>query len=143
MKLGLDLHGVISDIPEVFKFIMESIIKNGGEVHILTGTTTIKAVKELSDLGFRPGVHYNHLFSIVDYHLEEGTKITGYHEKFQNPEFDDELWDKTKGDYCKENEIGLHIDDSLIYKDHFSTPFARLWTLTNTPKIDKPDRLCK
>lgn len=34
-KLGLDIHGVINTMPEFF--LADSFIKNGGEVHIITG----------------------------------------------------------------------------------------------------------
>lgn len=36
MKISFDLHGVLDDMPETMKFIMESVVKNGGEVHIIT-----------------------------------------------------------------------------------------------------------
>lgn len=141
MKIGLDLHGVISDLPDVFKFLNEAVIAKGGEVHILTGSTLEKAQRELDDLGFEKGIHYTILFSIVNHHIENGTEITGYHAVNKNPEFPNEDWDKTKAEYCAKNNINLHIDDSMIYNDYFTTPFARLFTHTNTPKINKPKRL--
>ena len=49
--------------------------------------------------------------------------------------------DKTKADYCKDNDIAIHIDDSMVYNEYFTTPFARLWTKTNTPKVNKPKRM--
>jgi len=36
-KIGLDLHGVISDMPEFFSFFTNAMINSGAEVHILTG----------------------------------------------------------------------------------------------------------
>lgn len=137
MKLSLDLHGVISDIPDTIRFLARAVIQAGGEVHVLTGTTLEKAETELQELNF---TEYTHLLSIPDYHTQKGSKILGIHPVFKNNEFSDEDWDRTKGDYCREHEIDLHIDDSIIYKDHFTTPFARLWTLTNTPKLNKPER---
>ena len=35
-KIGLDLHGVIDALPEFFAFLTDSVIKNGGEIHIIT-----------------------------------------------------------------------------------------------------------
>ena len=37
MKLGLDLHGVITDRPEFFSELSKIFIDNGHEVHIVTG----------------------------------------------------------------------------------------------------------
>ena len=139
-KIGLDLHGVMSDLPDTFKFLGESVIKNSGEVHIITGTVREKALKELKALGFKRGQHYSTLFCIVDYMVSSGAKSRGIHPVFKNQEFDDEEWDRVKGEYCRANDINLHIDDSLAYAEHFTTPFARLWTRTNTPKIGKPKR---
>lgn len=137
MRLGLDLHGVIADIPDTMIFLAKAISNAGGEVHVITGGSTKKAQKELHELGF---YSYTCIFSVLDYHIENGTKIVGYNEEYQNPEFSDEDWDRTKADYCERNKIDLMIDDSLIYNQDFTTPFARLWTHTDTPKIDKPKR---
>ena len=141
MKLGIDLHGVVTDLCDVFKFIGESVIKNGGEVHILTGGSIEKSLIELQELGYEEGIHYTHLFSVLDYHLTKGTRITGWHPVFKNAEFPNTEWDKTKADYCRDNDIAIHIDDSMVYNEYFTTPFARLWTKTNTPKINKPKRM--
>ena len=40
---------------------------------------------------------------------------------------------------CKENGFDLHIDDTLIYNNFFSTPFARLWTHSGQSKSPHKD----
>lgn len=127
-KVGLDLHGVIDSLPEFFSFLSESIVKNGGEVHIITGGSW---TTELQNQIKSYGVVWTHHFSVYDFLVESGTKSFGEHtfidgsiqEKFPN-----EIWDKVKADYCKEKQINLHIDDTLSYNDYFTTPFARLWS---------------
>jgi len=130
-KLGLDVHGVIDSLPEVFSFLTKSIISSKGEVHIITGG---RIDDDMINMLKRFDIHYTHLFSILDYHLSIGTPTDGNHPKYGFPMISDEIWDKTKGDYCKKHNISLHIDDTLIYNENFTTPFARLWTHTNTPK---------
>ncbi len=140
-KLGLDLHGVVDSIPDTFAFLTQSIVKNGGEVHIITGGSFLDTdhnediVSELK----RFGVAYTHLFSIRDYHDEVDTPKTGIHKKYGFPTISDEAWDLTKSDYCRHHNINLHIDDTLMYNDYFTTPFARLWTHSNTPKAPTKD----
>lgn len=53
--------------------------------------------------------------------------------------FDDNLWNSMKGKYCKDNNIDLHIDDTLVYNDFFSTPFARLWSHNSKSKSSHKD----
>lgn len=142
MKLGLDIHGVILDAVEMTKTLSSLVIRDGGEVHILTGSTTKKALVELDEIGFIKGTHYTHLFSLIDYHNENGTEVVGFNERHQTNEFPDEDWDRTKGDYCRKHDIDLHLDDSLVYEKYFTTGFARFFTNTNTPKCSsKPKRL--
>ena len=63
-KLGLDLHGVISDLPETFSFLSQAIVNQGGEVHILTGGSwNDELVEQLKS----HGVSWTHSFSIYDY----------------------------------------------------------------------------
>ena len=143
MKIGLDLHGVISDQPEFFKQLMRLLRNQSWEVHIITGGSIEKAEQELKKLDIVQGYEYTHLFSVLDYHIEKGTRIVGWHPTLLNPEFPNEEWDRTKADYCRKHNIGLHLDDSMVYEKTFTTPFARVWTNTNTPKQGKPERLIK
>lgn len=144
MKLGLDIHGVILDSVDLCKKLATLVIHDGGEVHILTGSTKERAIMELESVGFELNIHYTHLFSIMDYHNDIGTEVTGYNVEHGTNEFPDEEWDKTKGDYCRKHKIDLHLDDSLIYEEYFTTGFARFFTNTNTPKPKyKPKRLLK
>lgn len=129
-KIGLDLHGVITDLPEFFSFFTNTMINAGCEVHILTGGVTEKDMKLIEDYDIK----YTHLFSIVKYHEEKGTETFGKHPKFGFDMISDEAWDRTKGDYCKEHGIDLHIDDTLVYNDYFKTPFCRFWTHNNHGK---------
>ncbi len=138
-KLGLDIHGVVDAMPEFFSFLTDSFIKNGGEVHVITGGHWDKSFEnQLNDLG----VKWTHKFSVYDYLIESGVKITG---EIQFPDgtiqkkFEDGAWDSVKANYCKENNITLHIDDTLIYNDFFTTPFARLWSHNNKPKSSHKD----
>lgn len=137
-KLGLDVHGVIDSMPKQFTFLTNAIISAGGEVHILTGGSwTPEFETQLRSYG----VKWTHQFSVYD-HLLKTAKVVG---EIQFPDgtvqkkFEDGVWDNVKGDYCRDNNISLHIDDTLIYNDHFTTPYARLWTHTNTPKSSHKD----
>jgi hypothetical protein len=138
-KLGLDIHGVVDAMPDFFSFLTDSFIKNGGEVHIITGGRwDVEFEKQLNDFGIK----WTHKFSVYDYLKESDYEVIG---KVQFPDgtiqkkFKNEDWDKVKGQYCKDNEINLHIDDTLIYNNFFSTPFARLWSHNGKPKYTNKD----
>lgn len=138
-KLGLDVHGVVDALPEFFAFLTESFVKNGGEVHVLTGGHWDEKFEEQLK---SYGIKWTHKFSVYDYLIESGTGIVG---EIQFPDgtiqkkFEDGAWDKVKGEYCKRNNISLHIDDTLIYNDFFQTPFARLWSHNQKPKASHKD----
>ena len=136
-KISLDIHGVIDSDPDFFSFLSKSIVGAGGEVHIVTGGTIDKAKEEVE----KYNISYTHLFSIVEHHRNIGTPTGEKHPKYGFPMISDEEWDKTKGDYCRDNEIDMHIDDTLVYNDNFNTPFCRYWSHSNHPKnSDKPKR---
>lgn len=128
MKISFDLHGVLNDMPETFQFLTEAILEKGGEVHIITGSTTEKALIELENLGFKKGNHFNEVIGLPDYLKSLGCNSVRYNKEFNNFEYSNEDWDSAKGLYCRENGIDLHFDDTLKYGDYFVTPFARLWT---------------
>lgn len=133
-KLGLDYHGVVDAIPDAFAFLSNAVIKAGGEVHILTGSAwTDNLTKSLE----KKGIDWTHSFSIYDYLVSSGEQVIGeiqFPDGTKQMKFRDNAWDNVKGIYCRKHDISLHIDDTLIYNDHFSTPFARLWTHNGNPK---------
>jgi len=118
MKLGLDIHGIITEIPDPLSVITKLLVDNGHEVHILTGETlSEKLINELE----KWGIYYTHLFSIIDYQEKRGIEITY---KDNGPWMDGELWDRTKADYCTKHQIDLMIDDTKRYGKYFTTPFV-------------------
>ena len=122
LKIGVDIHGVATDAREFFVELTKTLVDAGHQVHIITGPTLAVAEPEIDQLGLR----YTHIFSITDYHVQNGTVVTfderGY------PFMDDYIWDRTKADYCLREGIHLHIDDSDAYNYFFKTPYARFYS---------------
>jgi hypothetical protein len=119
VKIGLDFHGVITENPKLFSQLSKVLCRTGHEVHIITGSkVTSGLLNKLKEFD----IEYTHMFSIVDYHEQMGTEITEYENN--TPRIEDKMWDRTKAQYCKENNIDLHIDDSPMYGRYFTTPFA-------------------
>ena len=104
------------------------VINCGGEVHIITVSTTKRAVEELEEFGLAKGSHFTHVQGLPDYLNMKGKVPVGFNERFQNNEFSDLDWNSAKAQYCRENNIDLHFDDTIEYGDYFTTPFARLFT---------------
>ena len=115
MKLGLDLHGVLDTNPE-FVEIAKQIKKEGGEVHIITGSSI---TDEVLNIVKNSGIDYDYIISIQD-ELIKLYSPDCYNE-YGRPIFPDILWDSFKGKYCKDNNIDLHYDDTERYIDYFST----------------------
>ena len=119
-KLGLDIHGVINKRPEVFANLTVIAKSRGYEVHVLTGSkVTDELHKELESYG----IQYDHLFSILDHHSKQAESDM-WQDSRNNWWIDDDLWNQTKGLYCKKQGIDLHIDDTKIYGKYFETPFT-------------------
>jgi hypothetical protein len=121
MKFGFDIHGVLDDLPETFKVLNNALYDAGHEIHIITGSHITQEIKsQLEDMGIK----YHHIFGIADYHRDNGTEM--WYDDNQTPWLDRDMWNKTKGDYCREHGIALHFDDTDVYNDYFTTPFARV-----------------
>jgi hypothetical protein len=138
-KISLDIHGVIDSIPETFSFISKAVINQGGEVHILTGGSWTEDLKKLLE---ELNIEWTHHFSVYDHLISINVRTVGEY-KFPDgtiqKRFEDGHWDGVKAKYCYDNDINLHIDDTLIYNDHFKTPFCRLWSHNGKPKSPKKD----
>lgn len=116
MKIGLDIHGVITKDPELWADITMLLMVAGHEIHIITGVEdTKKLVMELADYA----ISYNYLFSITSYHKSIGTHMLYKNGDTQHPLIAPPKWDCTKADYCRREKIDLHIDDSTDYGVYF------------------------
>lgn len=130
MKIGLDLHGVIDTNSSFYIELTALLVKNGHEVHIITGKKASLVMPELAE----KDITYTHIFSITDYHESIGTPIKW--DEHGNPHMDSYTWDKTKAQYCLENKIDLHLDDSDVYGYFFKTPYARIYS-KDTERVKK------
>lgn len=132
--LGLDIHGILNTHPEFFAAATQSLIKDGWEIHILTGSHLVegKIHEELN----KYGIAYTHLFSISDYHRDNKTGGMWY-DTDGNPWVSDEDWDKTKADYCKKHNISFCIDDTARYANYFETPFGYMSIQMSKDKPNK------
>jgi hypothetical protein len=138
-SIGFDYHGVIDSAPKIFSFLSQSIVKNGGNVHILTGSSWTKAMED--DLKSF-GIVWTNGFSVYDHLLNSGVETIGeviFPDGTVQKKFRNEDWDKIKGEYCRKNNILFHVDDTLVYNDFFTTPFCRFWSHNNKPKAPHKD----
>lgn len=117
VKIGIDFHGVITCKPEYFSKFTQLAVARGYEIHIITGGPGEVIKKMLDDWH----ISYTSIFAILDFY-----DVLHKVKYFENGEFhvDNELWDTAKGLYCKEHDINIHIDDSTIYRQWFSTPYC-------------------
>ncbi len=118
-KIGFDLHGVIDTNADFFRLLLRDLIRQGWEIHILTGATWKREEKTLRKLR----IPFTHFFSITDHHVEIGTDVQW--DDDGNPHMNDYLWSKTKAVYCEVHGITMHFDDSDIYGMFFKTPYVR------------------
>ena len=140
-KIGLDLHGVIDSDPLFFSALTQALYQQEFEIHIITGGKFEE--KEIEDLK-KWGVVYTHVFSVYEWMLKNSTPVGGsilFPDGTVQVKFPDEEWDLVKANYCRENGIRLHIDDTLAYNQHFLTPFARYWSHSGKEKVSHEDIL--
>lgn len=120
MRLGLDIHGVLDDNPEEFIKIADDFKEMGGDVYIITGSSHDEDLDEylLKLSGGRK--FWDVLISVQD-ELAKKHEPAGINEHGR-PYWPDEVWDRFKGDFCRENMINLHFDDTERYLQYFTTP---------------------
>jgi len=118
IKVGLDLHGTIDHCPELFASLSNLIIKNGGEVHVVTGSRESDEIHEELK-GY--GIAYTDFFSITDQLLSEDLEHSINEDGTYS--FDSNKWDEVKGAYASLVGLDFHIDDTAKYGDYFKIPF--------------------
>lgn len=113
LKVGLDIHGVIDAFPQRFKQLAYALIKDGAEVHIITG---IKRDEHVERLLAEAGIRFTHYFSIVE-QLEANNEYIEWSNGL--PYADQAKWNVAKRDYCEAAGIDFMFDDSPTYLETF------------------------
>lgn len=129
IKIGIDYHGVITANPIFFKKFNAYALEHGCVIYVISGgyRADIESYLQLHD------IKYSDIWSMVE-HFDNLGKITYYNDGSFH--VDNDLWDKAKAQYCAENKIDFHIDDSLIYGKYFTTNFC-LYSAVNNNCIIK------
>lgn len=117
-KIGVDFHGVINTRPDFFREFCREALKIGLEVYIISGGPRETILAYLNQ--YR--IPYTKLWCIYNYY-EQRHQVEFYDDGSFHVA--DELWNKAKAEYCKEQNICVHIDDSAIYGREFATPYCR------------------
>jgi len=117
-KIGIDFHGVINTNPRFFKDLLAAMLEQDIEVHIISGGPRDFLEKYLQ----QHQIPYSVLWCIFDFYEAKEQVIFNDDGTFC---VDDELWNTAKAEYCAQNDISLHIDDSSVYERSFSTPYCR------------------
>jgi uncharacterized HAD superfamily protein len=103
MNFGFDIDGTISADVSSYRTLMESLIKNDQEVHVITGTADSVITDEIMDRRIhwlnKNNIPYTHLKVCV------GGPIKVAQEK---------------AEYCRDNNICMMFEDSIEYADKIS-----------------------
>ena len=116
-RIGIDFHGVISHNCDFFRRFADFVLTQGYEIYIISGGP----YKYIKDYLHQKKIPYNELWCILDYYISLG--IVTFHED-GSFYMDYKLWNTAKGKYCASNNIAVMIDDSIVYGQHFTTPYC-------------------
>ena len=114
MKIGIDIHGVLDTYTDKFAQLTEAWVKEGYQIHIITGEPEETAKRPLLDANIR----FHYFFSIVDYHILNKTPSLRLDDK-GHYWVDRNVWLATKGDYARRQSLDLHFDDQIEYAEYF------------------------
>ena len=123
MKLGLDIHGVIDKYPSIYVDLACNLrcLEGNNGVYIITGQSITQELIDQLRSYCNGDCFWDELISIQDRLISAKAPILGYDE--DRPLFDEVIWNSFKGQYCKTHKIDLMIDDSIEYREYFTTPF--------------------
>jgi len=116
MIIGIDLHGVIDSDIKWAKKVLDSLMFDFG-INIISGPPAIDIEKELNDHGLYRDIHFDAVFSIVDFLKEKGVKmwLDGNSRWWAS----EENWWSSKAEICEKYKVDIMIDDKEKYKQYF------------------------
>ncbi len=128
LKIGLDYHGVIDKKTLYFSSLCRYARTRGHHIYIITGGPIAQVKKYLNVAN----IEYDFIFAISDYYQALGKFEQRDDGKIEIPS---NMWNIAKAEFCRQNKIDFHIDDSFDYLHWFSTPFCLYDAKSNTCQL--------
>ena len=122
LKISVDYHGVITSNPIFFKAFNQLALNENIKIIVLSGAHNVDVKAYLE----KNHIPYTYVWSLLDDFKQRNLVAFNDDGSFHVA---DDIWNKAKARYCKEQNIDLHIDDSMLYGLYFQTPFC-LYTPT-------------
>ena len=118
LKISLDYHGVIDTRQSYFAEFCSVARKRGHSIFITSGAPKAQISTYLHSIN----LEYDFIFSILDYclALRQITQTTDGRIIIK-----DKNWNFAKAEFCKNNKVDIHIDDSIIYQQYFNNKYCR------------------
>lgn len=116
--LGIDLHGVLDAHPEILRPVLRALCLLEVEVFIISGPPKKEIMEQLLKLGFKQGIHYKGVASVVD--SLKRNHIPMWQDAKGDWWAEDLPWNQAKSDICKILEVDVLIDDCKAYEKFFS-----------------------
>ncbi len=117
MILGLDLHGVIDSDVNKWTEKLLTMMKFKTPIYIISGPPEDDIREELKKHGLIEGIHFNKIFSIVDY--LKGQDVKMWTDEKGRWWASDEDWWGCKAEICKQYNVTFMIDDKERYTPYF------------------------
>ena len=118
MIIGIDLHGVIDSDIERFKLMLTGLLASLIiEIYIISGPSKVDIEKELNDHGLYRDIHFDAVFSVVDFLKGKGVKM--WLDKKGTWWANDEDWWSSKAEICEKHKVDIMIDDKERCRQYF------------------------
>lgn len=114
--IGIDLHGVLNKNPHIMAPLLAEICRSS-IVTVISGPPAEEIKKELDLLGYKNGIHYNDIISVVDFIKSKGVEMQ--QDKRGHWRCDEPTWWSSKAEICDKYSVDILFDDSEKYKPHF------------------------
>lgn len=111
MIIGIDLHGVIDSDIEAFKFMLECPVEVGDKLYIISGPPKVDIEKELNGHGLYRDIHFDEIFSVVDF-LKEKSGVNMWTDDKGRWWASDVEWWGSKAEICEKHNVDIMIDDN-------------------------------
>lgn len=136
-KIAIDIHGVLDFNPKYFVSLAMSVIKNGGEVHILTGSEWSEEL-ERELYGYSKKIlgakikYWTYFASVITILKENNEPMYFNHNRGHWCVNSNDTWDKIKGEYCKQYKINEIYDDTIEYRKYMPE-FTNFFLYSHNP----------
>jgi len=129
-NISIDFFGTLDQNADFWQEFMKFLILEGHKIYVISGPWPKEIIEKLEWSGFKEDVHWNKVFSVLDYMSKSGFEV--WYDEDHDSWYSQEVpWWFSKSRICEKAGVQIHLDSDKRFAPSFKSIATRFIDTTS------------